>query len=65
MIGFMGFGLGVNVLLLCICKVDVVVGFLVGKDEELCKIEGGGGDFGVWKWVWSGKWVVVFFFIGL
>lgn len=47
------------------CKVDVVVGFFFGKDEEFKVFEDGGGDFGVCKWVWNGKWVVVFFFKGL
>ena len=43
------------------CKADVVVGLPRGKDEELRKTEGGGGDSGARKWAWSGKWALVQF----
>ena len=41
------------------CKADVVVGLPPGKDEELKKTEGGGGDTGARRWAWHGKWAVV------
>lgn len=55
----MGKGSGVNVLSLRTCKADVVVGLPPGKDEELKKTEGGGGDSGQRRWAWHGKWAVV------
>ncbi|PFH61726.1 hypothetical protein XA68_16447 [Ophiocordyceps unilateralis] len=58
-IGPMGKGSGVNVLSLRTCKADVVVGLPSGKDEELRKTEGGGGDSGARRWAWHGKWAVV------
>jgi hypothetical protein len=60
-IGSMGPGSGVNVLALRTCKADVVVGLKAGEDERLRAIEGGGGDSGVRKWAWNGKWAVVSF----
>lgn len=60
-IGPMGPGSGVRVLALRTCKADVVVGLPKGRDEELRKMEGGGGDSGCRKWAWSGKWAVVEF----
>lgn len=60
-IGPMGPGSGVRVLALRTCKADVVVGLPEGKDEELRKSEGGGGDSGCRKWAWSGKYAVVEF----
>ncbi|KAM4064520.1 protein-glutamate O-methyltransferase C1393.13 [Hirsutella rhossiliensis] len=58
-LGPMGKGSGVNVLSLRTCKADVVVGLPPGKDEELKKTEGGGGDSGARRWAWHGKWAVV------
>ncbi|PHH90636.1 hypothetical protein CDD83_3041 [Cordyceps sp. RAO-2017] len=58
-LGSMGKGSGVNVLSLRTCKADVVVGLPPGKDEELRKTEGGGGDSGARRWAWHGKWAVV------
>ncbi|PNY29702.1 Protein-glutamate O-methyltransferase [Tolypocladium capitatum] len=58
-LGPMGKGSGVNVLSLRTCKADVVVGLPAGKDEELKKTEGGGGDSGARTWAWHGKWAVV------
>lgn len=60
-IGPMGPGSGVNVLALRTCKADVVVGLQPGEDERIRATEGGGGDSGVRKWAWSGKWAVVSF----
>ncbi|KAK7994713.1 hypothetical protein PG990_013486 [Apiospora arundinis] len=58
-IGPMGPGSGVNVLALRTCKADVVVGLKPGEDERIRATEGGGGDSGIRKWAWSGKWAVV------
>lgn len=58
-IGSMGPASGVNVMSLRTCKADVVVGLPAGKDEELKKTEGGGGDTGARRWAWHGKWAVV------
>ncbi|GJN86308.1 hypothetical protein PLIIFM63780_009887 [Purpureocillium lilacinum] len=58
-LGPMGKGSSVNVLSLRTCKADVVVGLPAGKDEELRKTEGGGGDTGARRWAWHGKWAVV------
>lgn len=52
---------GVRVLALRTCKADVVVGLKQGEDEKLKAMEGGGGDSGMRKWAWSGKWAVVSF----
>lgn len=60
-IGPLGTGSGVRVLALRTCKADVVVGLPAGRDEELRRMEGGGGDSGARKWAWSGKWAVVSF----
>ncbi|OJD38909.1 uncharacterized protein BKCO1_3000131 [Diplodia corticola] len=60
-IGPLGPKSGVRVLALRTCKADVVVGLPKGRDEELRKMEGGGGDSGCRKWAWSGKWAVVQF----
>lgn len=58
-IGPLGPGSGMRTLALRTCKADVVVGLPAGKDEELRKTEGGGGDSGARKWAWSGKYAVV------
>ncbi|PHH63174.1 hypothetical protein CDD81_6225 [Ophiocordyceps australis] len=58
-LGPMGKESGVNVLSLRTCKADVVVGLPPGKDEELKRTEGGGGDTGARRWAWHGKWAVV------
>ncbi|KAF4589172.1 DUF89 domain-containing protein [Ophiocordyceps camponoti-floridani] len=58
-LGPMGKNSGINVLSLRTCKSDVVVGLPSGKDEELRKTDGGGGDSGARKWATSGKWGVV------
>ncbi|ERT00613.1 hypothetical protein HMPREF1624_01840 [Sporothrix schenckii ATCC 58251] len=58
-IGPLGPGSGLNVLALRTCKADVVVGLPAGKDEELRKADGGGGDSGARRWAWNGKWAVV------
>ncbi|KAL1302482.1 hypothetical protein AAFC00_002873 [Neodothiora populina] len=60
-IGPLGPGSGMRTLALRTCKADVVVGLPPGKDEELRKTEGGGGDSGKRKWAWSGKYAVVEF----
>lgn len=61
-------GSGMRVLALRTCKADVVVGLPEGKDEELRKLQGGGGgeegDGKKRKWAWSGKWAVVSFWDG-
>lgn len=62
-------GSGMRVLALRTCKADVVVGLPEGKDEELKKLQdgGGGGEDGDGKkrkWAWSGKWAVVSFWDG-
>jgi hypothetical protein len=55
---------GIRTLALRTCKADVVVGLPEGEDERLRKTEGGGGDSGMRKWAWSGKWAVVQFHDG-
>ncbi|KAF2128495.1 DUF89-domain-containing protein [Dothidotthia symphoricarpi CBS 119687] len=60
-IGPMGPGSGIRVLALRTCKADVVVGLADGEDEKIRATEGGGGDSGLRKWAWSGKWAVVQF----
>ncbi|KAL5606867.1 hypothetical protein BROUX41_003244 [Berkeleyomyces rouxiae] len=62
-VGPLGPGSGLNVLALRTCKADVVVGLPAGKDEELRRMEGGGGD-GAREWCWSGKWAVVQMSVG-
>lgn len=63
-IGPLGSNSGIRVLALRTCKADVVVGLPQGKDDELRKMEGGGGDSGAREWAWSGKWAVVQFWDG-
>ena len=53
---------GMRILALRTCKADVVVGLEEGVDERL--IEEGGGEKGVRKWAWTGKWAVVQFWDG-
>lgn len=60
-IGPLGPDSGLRVLALRTCKADVVVGLEKNKDEELRRLEGGGGDSGSRKWAWSGKWAVIQF----
>lgn len=58
-LGPMGAGSGVKILSLRTCKADVVVGLPSGKDEELRRTDGGGGESGARRWAWHGKWAVV------
>lgn len=54
-------GKGLRVLELRTLKADVAVGLPQGKDDELRRTEGGGGEGGARKWAWTGKWAVVLF----
>ena len=63
-IGPLGPGSGINVLAMRTCKADVVVGLKAGEDERLRQTDDGGGDSGIRKWAWSGKWAVVSFSAG-
>ena len=56
-----GYKKGIRTLALRTCKADVVVGLPEGRDEEVRRTEGGGGDSGARRWAWNGKWAVVQF----
>lgn len=58
-VGPLGPASNVCTLALRTCKADTVVGLPDGADNELKRMEGGGGDSGARKWAWSGKWAVV------
>ncbi|KAK2765977.1 hypothetical protein FQN54_007492 [Arachnomyces sp. PD_36] len=63
-IGPLGSNSGMRTLAFRTCKADVVVGIPEGEDERLRQTPGGGGDSGMRKWTWTGKWAVVSFWDG-